>query len=198
MYVDNTNWDDCKKYFHQCFVKFKEEGERIFYITNVDSTMMLAEDIEGNQIGINLSKGYTLDYIIPKKTVFQLGEHARFLSRIPARMWKKGMNKSNTSFQQLSVSGWSGVPFDITIIEGFVNKPTYYSAEDAILDFGKSEHLQSAALSPRLSMSRNGNVYIDTVLIAKIDFSKNTIINRSLFKVDLQKVFKNLEMKVLK
>jgi hypothetical protein len=198
MYVNSANWQDCQKYFSQCYVKFKEEGDRIFYITRVDAQLIIAESTSGDEIGIDLAKGYTIEYVIPKKTVFQIGEAALFLSRIPARMWKKGMNKSNTQFQYLTEDQWASAPFDIHSIEGFVNKPSYYTAVDALNDFKNSAHLKSAALTPRISINHSGKIYLDTVLIGKLDIDKSTIISRKIFKPELTSVFKNMEIKVFK
>ncbi len=189
MLVNPGTYEDCKKYYQHCWVKFKEEGDHLFYVTNVDNKYIYTKDINEGEALIDHREGYTIDYVLPKKAVFQHGENAVMLSRIPARMWKKGMNKQNTEFKILHHSGWFSGDFDIHIINGFVNKPSYYSAEDALNEFEKSEHLKSVALSPRISMCHKGNIYIDTVLVGKYSSEKKKISHRKLFNIEMKALF---------
>jgi hypothetical protein len=189
MLVTPETAEDCKKYFQHCWVKFKEEGEKIFYITHVDKKYIHAKSIQDEEILVDHQEGYTIDYLIPKKTVFQHGECAVMLSRIPARMWKKGMNKVNTEFKSLDFHGWTSREFDMHIINGFVNKPCYYSAQDALNDFAKSEHLQSAALTPRISISRKGTVYVDTIPVGRWLQEKKTLSVKKIFNTEVKPLF---------
>lgn len=198
MYVDKTNYDDIVKYFHKTYVKFKEDGDTVYYIKQVTHSDIIAEDSKGNEVAICLTTGYNIDYVIPKKTVFQHGEHALFLTRVPARMWRKGMDSKNTEFSILSAAGaWSKIAFNIQYIEGFVNKPSYFTYEEAKNNFQKGEALQSAALSPRISVTRKGAVFIDMVMVGKIDFDKNLLTCKKIFTPELTKVFGDVKVKML-
>lgn len=200
MFVSQENWEDCKKYFEGCWVKFKEEGDnKIWNINEVNTKYIVAQGIDKETIGIDLSVGYTIDYVIPKKTTFQLGEEAVNLSRIPARQWKKGMNKQNTLFSHLSAAnGWINGTFNPQVINGFVNKPTYYSYKDAEREFKKSEHLLSAALDPRIAVTRLGAVYIDSVMVAKWNIEKESLVIKKIFVPEIAAVFPNIHYRVVK
>jgi hypothetical protein len=190
MYIDKHNTADIVKYFHNTYVKFKEEGDKIFRIKRVNPNHVLVEDCRGEEAIIDLEEGYHLDYVMPKKTVFQVGESSYFLSRIPARMWKKGMSVDNTQFQVLSSTGmWVPTSFDINTLESFVNKPCYFKLDDAIANFTGATGLQSAALTPRISISKNGSVHIDTVMVGKYSFAKKELTYKAIFREELSKVF---------
>ena len=196
MLITSATYEDCKKYFQHTWVKFKEEGDKIWYITSVDIHYIYAKSITDEEILIDITEGgYTIEYLIPKKTIFQHGEHAVMLSRIPARMWKKGMSKQNTQFQSLTFDGWKSKEFDMGVIDGFVNKPCYYSVEDALNEFTKSEHLQSAALSPRIALSRKGSVYIDNVLVGRYLQEKKTLSVKKIFSPEISPLFSTLQIK---
>lgn len=198
MFVNKSNYDDIVKYYLKTFVQFKEEGEKIFFIKQVSHNEIICEDSKKEEVAICLETGYTIDYVIPKKTVYQYGEHALFLSRIPARMWRKGMDQKNTSFSLLHESGlWVNCPFSIATIEGFVNKPSYFTFQEALNNFSKGEHLQSAALTPRISMSRKGGVFIDTVLVGKYDFTKDLLSYKKIFKPELAKAIPDVKRREL-
>jgi hypothetical protein len=154
---------------------------------------------DNETIGIDLEVGYTIDYVIPKKTTYQLNEAAVNLSRIPARQWKKGMNKQNTLFQALCANSlWAPVTFEPQFINGFVNKPGYYTYQDALREFKASEHLDSAALSPRMSICRNGTIYVDTVAVAKLDEKSERIVTKNLFIPEISSSFPNWKIKSVK
>lgn len=200
MFVNKENWDDCKKYYQDTWVKFKEGGDnKIFYISEVNPKYILAKDINNEIIGVDLEEGYTIEYAIPKKTTFQLGEYALHLFRVPARQWKKGINKQNTNFSYLNPgSGWLNYTFDANVINGFVNKPTYYTIENAINEFKTSEHLKSAALDSRTSMTNKGMVYIDTVPVARADLEKEQVVVKKLFEPEITQLFQNFKIRTVK
>lgn len=192
MHVSRFNTDDIIKYFKGTYVKFKEEDDKIFYVKHVTPTSIIVSDSKNEEAMIDLSidGGYTIDYVIPKKTAFQVGENAMFLSRVPARMWRKGMDNKNTQFHILNnASTWSPVTFDIHTIEAFVNKPCYFTFTDALRHFTEGVALNSAALTPRISISRNGCVFIDTVLVGKYSFAKKELSCKAIFKEELSSVF---------
>jgi hypothetical protein len=198
MYVDKTNYEDIVKYYKKTYVKLRECGEVIYLITEVYKDKIILQDIQGEEVAICLEQGYNLDYVIPKKTVYQHGENALFLSRIPARMWQKGMSNKNTMFQLLSAAGsWHPHPFDIKVIDGFVNKPSYFSLDDAVTNFTKGDHLQSAALTPRISMSRKGAVFIDTVMVGRFAATSRTVTFKKIFRDEIVQAFPGCKYKEL-
>jgi hypothetical protein len=199
MFVNRDNYEDIKKYYQGCFVKFKETGEHIWHIDHVDPDKIVCSDSKKEEVAIDLDIGYEMDYILPKKTVFQFGDHAMMLSRIPARQWKKGMSKLNTKFVRLTGAGsWGMVDFSISYIEGFTNKPSYYDAQDSLKEFANlNSALGSAAITPRISMCRDGKVFIDTVLVGKFDLNEKTFICKKIFQPELAHYFKDFKAKYL-
>lgn len=196
MFVNSQNFDDVKKYFQHTYVKFKETGDHIWHIDTVSSNEILCTDKSKEQVGIDLTIGYNLEYILPRKAVFQFGRKAIMLSRIPARQWKKGMCKANTAFHTLSADGsWLSYGFEIDLIEGFVNKPSYYPVEQALKDF--QNDLVSVALTPRISMSKNGKIYIDSVLVARYTEEDQKITCRKIFAPEISKVFSGFAISTL-
>jgi hypothetical protein len=175
MFINSENWEDGRKYYKNTFVKLHSTktdlGEKIWKITNIDKKYLDAVDVNGNEVRAELSRGINLNYILPRKTVYQYGENAAMLSRTPARQWFKGIHPENTSILVLDALGkWNPIGFDVATIEG------YYVFEDAMNNFKGALH--SAALSPRVAVCKAGGVFIDTVLVGKIT-SKTLNIKKS-------------------
>lgn len=197
MYANSDNWEDVKKYYHNTFVKFKETGDVVWYVDRVDPERMLVTNSQGEEAGIWLPDGYQIDYVMPGRAVYQYGQNAVMLSRIPARQWKKGMCKANTAFHFLTWDGiWTSNPFDIKVIESFVNKPGYYNVDLAINDM-KNGTIASAALTHRISICKNHRVFVDQLLVAKVDPIKKELIARKIMIPELSKVFTNFKVKSL-
>ena len=187
MFVNTDNWEDCRKYYEHTFTKFKETGDTIFYIQKVSPDDILAKDINGNEVGIYLDSGYNLDFVLPRKTVYQYGAHAAILQRIPAKQWKKGMCAGNTQ-TLVACPEWMPISFDIKIIEGFVNKPSYISSKDAVPRLIDGT-LTSAALSPRFSMNNNGDVFLDTVVVGTMSFDQGIVKAKKIVEKEIKELF---------
>ena len=191
MYVSLDTWEDVKKYYHQTFVKFKETGEEIYYIKEVNSSEIVAENMQGEEVGIIVENGYTIDYILPRKTLYQEAGSVVMLSRIPARMWKKGLNKQNTKFEVWDGHTWVAQSFSIQRINGFVNKPGYYQPDTILANFGDGVYL-GWALNSRMWIGASGQIYVDKTAIGKINKEKNTILVKTLFESNVKEIFEDL------
>lgn len=187
MFVNTDNWEDCRKYYEHTFTKFKETGDTIFYIQKVTPESILATDINDNEVGIYLESGYNLDFVLPRKTVYQYGVNAVIIQRIPAKQWKKGMCSGNTQTLTLSID-WMTINFDIKIIEGFVNKPSYISSKDAVPRLIDGT-LTSAALSPRFSMNYNGAIFLDTVVVGTMSFDQGIVKAKKIVEKEIKELF---------
>lgn len=197
MEVGQHNWHDVEKYFYDTYVKFQETGDVIYRITGVNSEYITAVSLQGDEVGIDLKKPYTLDFILPKKTSFNMGQTAFHVSRVPARQWKKGICKANTNFAKYSAAkGWHGISWDHALLEGFVNKPGYVSAANLKQLF--EQGYESAAISPRIVVANNGNIFVDTVAVGKWTFDKELITTRQLFEIEMKTNFPFAKLKVLK
>ncbi len=201
MLINKDNWQDVKKYYQGTFVKLRstseELGDKIWKITDVTSSQVFAEDSQGDGVYIDLARPYHLDYAIPKKTVYQSGEFAAILMRVPARMWRKGIDAKNTEIHLCNESGsFSKSLLSIQAIEGFVNKPGYFKTEDAIKQFKEGSSLQSAALNPRMFLTRKGALFIDQVMVGRYKFEGELTV-KEIFVDDVAPLFKNIKVKVL-
>jgi hypothetical protein len=199
MFANSSNAEDVKKYYHQTWVKFpKLSGDTLWFISNVSHDFLEILSDNGEEALIDLKRGQEMEYVIPKKTIYQFGEKAAFLSRVPARQWKKGMCGKNTRFQTLSLTKWDLADFDISIIAGFVNKPSYLDFYALAKEWsqGKFETI-SAALTPRIACSYSGSIFIDDTLVGKYDLDKNILTTREIYKENLQPLFYKSKLKVL-
>lgn len=196
MIASKDNWQDVKKYYHSTYVKFPSEGERIWLITSVTKDHIFAEDSSKEQVCIELERPFHIDYVLPKKAVYQFGDTAAQLVRLPYRMWKKGLCAENTSMFVCGANGvWANMPFSIENIEGFVNKPGYYCFADAKNNFENGEQLQSCALSPRVSLTRKGGVFIDSTLVGRLN--KTGLSIKDVFVPDISPLFPEVKVKAV-
>lgn len=192
MFCNNLNYEDVKKYYQGTWVKIEECGERIYTVDKVTSkytdlsSPSRGEGDDEAEIRIDMEVGYNLNYVIPKKTVYQYGERALLLQRVPARMWRKGMDAKNTEFLSLDEKGnWKKTALATPVIEGFINKPSYYSVEDALVGFDNA--LESAALTRRVTLTKGGGVFIDTVYVGKLE--KKGLAFKAIYESNLAPLF---------
>lgn len=199
MFANQTNVDDVKKYYHLTWVKFpKLSGDTLWWIERVSHEFLEVISDKGEEALIDLKRGQEMDYVIPKKAVYQFGQKAAYLSRIPARQWKKGMCDKNTKFQTLDSTKWNTAHFDIGIIAGFVNKPSYLDFYSVQKQWATgSFEMVSIALTPRISCNFTGSVFIDDTLVGKYDLAKDILTTREIYKENLQPLFYKSKLKVL-
>lgn len=199
MFANQSNVEDVKKYYHQTWVKFpKLSGDTLWWIERVTHEFLEVLSDKDEEALIDLKKGQEMDYVIPKKAVYQFNGKAAYLSRIPARQWKKGMCEKNTKFQVLSASKWDNHAFDIGIIAGFVNKPSYLDFYSAAKNWSQEDFSTvSVALTPRISCNYTGSVFIDDTLVGKYDLVKDILTTREIYKENLQPLFYKSKLKVL-
>lgn len=192
MFVDPSNYVDADKYFRTCFIKVKEYGDVLVRIDKVTEEALWGEDQNGEGVCIEINGqetgtvGYTLDYVIPKKAYFQVGQKAAFLTRIPARMWKKGISKENTQLYLLGPGGFSGWGVSFESLKAYVEKPQY-------LPFTETKNQQSVALSPRFAMNGT-DVYLDLTMIGRYYPTGKTLVCKKLFIKDLTPLFPGVKI----
>jgi hypothetical protein len=195
MEINRNNWEDVKKYYEKTWVKFPRlSQDQLWHIDRVNPDFCEVSSTNGDEALIDMNKGYEMDFVLPKRTIFQHGDKAVMLSRIPARMWKKGISKANTSFAILSTNGWTAGEFDPSLIEGFINKPSYFGVKEIIAEYTKpNPEKLSMAFSPRFAVNAKGGVYIDTVLVGRLQFLKAgpVLTVKKIFAPDLFSYFYN-------
>lgn len=189
MRVDKHNVEDIRRYYYRTYVKFNETGDHVWYITDVSSDMIYAKDDQGEEVGIDLDKGYEIEYVIPGKSVYQCGDFAARLIRIPAKQYYRGMHKENTSFGMFSEGGtWRATDLNFPMIQSFVNKPSYYTINQIMAEWkdGLYENKSSWALSPHFAVSKGGKISTASgSIIGSIDFATKRIKHSPLFHNEL-------------
>lgn len=191
MKASQGNWEDVAKYYKGCFVKFKEHGETLCLVEQVTPEAIFCRDEHGAHVAVELDgllskqKEYDLDFLIPKKTWYQYGQCATFLSRVPARMWKKGINKENTNVFALVDDVVKPQNLSFENLSAYVNKKHYLPPDKL------SQH-SSIALSPRFALSKSGNIYLDLTIVGHYD--GNRVVAQRLFYKDVKALFPNKEV----
>lgn len=190
MFLNANNYEDGEKYFGQTYVKIKEYGDTICLVEKVTPEAIWLTDEYDQKVCVELDgattgkPGYNLEFILPKKTWFQSGATALFLTRIPARMWKKGISKNNTSVHCLKLGSFVGVSLSFQTLHAYVNKPFYATVEDMY-----ENDWSSVALSPRFALSKGGDLFLDMTKIGIYDKATNTLIVKKLFVPDVTPLF---------
>lgn len=192
MIITENNIDDARTYYKGTWCKFRESGDELWHIDDITHEAITAINTKGEDGKVLLRDGYKLDFVIPKRTTYQYANMAAHLQRIPARMWKKGLHAKNTSFQVLLESGWAATEFKASIIEGFINKPCYYSLQHALYEFESNPEYHSVALSPRFAITRGGRIYLDTVRIGIYDGKE--IIVKKILVPEMERLVRESEM----
>ncbi len=190
MFLNSKNYEDGEKYFGQTYVKIKEYGDTICLVEKVTPEAIWLTDEHDQKVCVELDgattgkAGYNLDFILPKKTWFQMGNVAYFLTRIPARMWKKGISKSNTTINCLKVGGFLQVGLSFQSLHAYVHKPFYSTAEEMY----KNEWT-SVALSPRFALCKTGELFLDQTKIGVYDKDTDTLVVKKVFVPDVLPLF---------
>ena len=191
------NWRDIERYFSGTFVKFREHGDRLFYIERVRETEITGT-CEGDDpfvVYLHNDHPYELDYVLPRKAVFQYKLAALILQRMPARQYRRGLCDDNTRITK--VTGGDRLPLSFGLLSTFVTKQNYFSPQDAL--FGKTGSKRSLALSNRMSFDKHTQrLLIDMTPVAQLDRDRGVLQANGLFADEIKTVFKkpipNLEI----
>lgn len=98
---------DIDKYYRGTYVKIPETGQKIlFLVESVDSAGITLKGTNGEKGYISFYEegSYSLENPLPNKAFWaESGDfQAKFVSRIPARMWKKGIHPENVAIYRPS------------------------------------------------------------------------------------------------
>ena len=192
MFADQNSWKDIQKYYQGTWVHVdNESGEPVdvpalLYVSSVDSSRIILDGPDGKHYGLHLSTGYNINSPLPRKTVYQKNGEVLMLSRIPARMWKKGISTENTVLLKLLGGGWSGLSLSFKRLLEFMEPDPYKT-----FDQHDVTDASFSAFSPRVAMSYR-QVYIDSTLAGYVE--NNKLVTRRMFKTHLKPFFPNLEV----
>jgi len=162
---DNT--DDIIRYYKGTFVKFKETGDTLFYIKHVKDAVVHGVSQDGTPFELYLSTEfpYEVDYVLPRKSFFQYGDHACLLQRIPAKQYQRGISCNNVSLSALRSSGSTmDLSLDFGCLKAFVSKQVFLN-----LDMAVEQALSSVVLSPRFAfVPHSRKIYADFLCIGQL------------------------------
>lgn len=188
MLLTSSNANDIDRYYNNTYVKFKEYGEKLFFIQEVNSESIVGKDEDGNAFALYLDNAnpYELAYTLPHRAVFQYKDGALLLRRMPAKQYRRGICNDNTTITRVDTGDAVSINFEI--LKAFVNKPKYFTFTHC---FNKPKQ-KSLALSPRMSViTKTGIIKVDWQTIGQLDMVDKVVHCRRLFIEDLQTVMKN-------
>ena len=198
MIFKSTNFDDINRYYKATYVKFKETGDKLFYIRNVSPTSVTGCDEDGTEFELFLNDEYPyeVDYILPRKSFFQMGKRACLLQRIPAKQYQRGLSNSNTRVNALGKTGSvNAVELTFDVLTEFVNKQAFPSLSKAVLNKAKDH---SVVLSPRFAYVPDMKaIFADAILVAEVNpEDKLVVVRHPIFKPELLELAADTEFKV--
>ena len=185
MELTSSNWNDIQKYYESSFIKLREFGDRIFYIDKVNRDEVHFHDAndEAGVLYLHDAAPYTLDMVLPNKAMYQMGDEAYLLQRVPARQYHRGITSQNCKISRLRSTGFSPISLSFSALQGYASKPIYRPLEDVI---GRSTG--SEAISPRFAyLSSNKSIYCDQKVVAVVDKAKKEIKAHTLLLAELKR-----------
>ncbi len=198
MLFTTDNYEDISRYYKHTYVKFKETGDRLFFINRVNNEKVSGSSSDGTPFELLLRNDapYEVDYVLPHKSYFQYGNYACLLQRIPAKQYQRGVSPNNVAVSALRAAGsLAGQELSFSILEAFVSKQTFVSLTQAI---GEVEKM-SVVLSPRFAYTpSNRRIYADTLCVGQIQ-PKHSLLNcfHKLFKPELERLAQGSKYKVV-
>ena len=168
MEFTTDNWVDIERYYNKTYVKLEQYGDKLFYISSVSPDKVCGTTEDGDVFEIQLhEEPYHVNYLLPHKSVFQLGERSAMLYRIPAKQYKRGLCAENTRISYIDVPGkLNGMTLNFTYLKQYVTKQAYPSLETAMKN---TNGFQSVALSPFMSYVPKGHLlFVYNTQVAKL------------------------------
>lgn len=186
------NADDISRYYKNTYVKFREFGDKLFYIKGVNNKVVTGvdEDDVEFELFLNSDYPYEVDYVLPKKSCFQHKNHAYILRRVPAKQYQRGISSTNTQMFFVRKNTIVETSFDFDVLKSYVNKKAFPSLNQALTKVGKNI---SVALSPRfLFVPHTRLIYVDIKAIAEVDHTTKTIeVYQKVFLPEVQTLANN-------
>ena len=199
MIFQSSNWEDISRYYRNTYVKFKDTGDRLFFIRRVDQYAVTGTDEDGTEFELFLNDDhpYEVDYVLPRKSYFQVGKRAMMLARIPAKQYQRGISNGNTILTSLNKAG--GIAkhdIGFEILKQFVTKQKYWTLDEAVRNKGRN---YSIALSPRFAYVPDCSmIFVDQKGIAIVDKKEQTVnLTLPIFLNEVEELIKDSKFKVL-
>jgi hypothetical protein len=195
----SANYDDISRYYKSTYVKFKETGDKLFYIRHVTPVSVTGCDEDGTEFELFLGNDYPyeVDYILPRKSFFQANKRAILLQRIPAKQYQRGISTGNVRLTGLAkTGGLSTHEIGFDLLKAFVTKQAFPRLDEAIKNTARNV---SVALSSRIAYVPDvGYFYVDTTVIAQVDKKTKQIhMLQNVFRNEMQELVQNSQYKVV-
>jgi len=192
------NIADISRYYKNTFVKFRETGERLYYIRSVKADKITGQVADGTPFELLLDPEfpYEVDYVLPHKSFFQFEGAACLLQRIPAKQYQRGISEQNVTVSALTAKGnLCSISVNFPVLEAFINKPTFVGLAQALEEKEKT----SIVLSPRMAyVPANRRIYADSVCIAQVQPKHKAVhMFQKLFLPEVSQLAKDSKMKVV-
>jgi hypothetical protein len=174
MEFKRSNYKDIERYFLNTWIKFEEFGDTLFYVQSVRESGIkgVTERDEDFVMELHEDQPYVVNYVLPSRAIFQLGNRAAMIRRVPAKQYRRGLCADNTQAIYPDTSG--DIDLNKRVLIAYTNKPSYCSFTEAFTS--KGDKRITTALSPRMWASRkNGTISFDTTLVAFFHRETNTI-----------------------
>lgn len=109
MKANASNIKDVSKYYERTYIIVPEiSPKHVMLLSSVSNKGMVLRDSRDNQQGlISFDGGFEYEIQSPlttRKAWFMHDNHAYLISRIPARMWRKGISQENTAIFRLTTT----------------------------------------------------------------------------------------------
>jgi len=178
------NRNDIIKYYLNTLIKCKETGDVVYFVNAVNKFDIELLDVNDEKVYIDLrDEEYELEYVIPPRCVFQLGDTAHALIRVPAQQYSRGCCSKNTALYKWSASGvWKAEEISIRTLQGYCNKPEYVLPSVPFVQ-------TSRAISKHFSVHKNGTICAYLTTIGKELREGYTIKCNKLFEPELQALY---------
>jgi len=199
MLFSTANYEDIHRYYRCTYVKFKEMGDRLFYIRDVGHSQVRGTDEDGTEFELYLNHDdpYEVDYVLPHKSYFQYAKRACMLQRVPAKQYRRGLCAENTRLTAIGKTGnLVNIDIGFDVLKAFVTKQAFPSIKTVLTMKNKP---LSVALSPRFAFAPEpGLIIADQLTVATVDKKQQKVtIHREIFRPEVLKFVNDLNMEIV-
>lgn len=163
----SNNSRDFRQRYQNSWGYFKtESGNRVLVIMKeISDSSAMFEDQRGAKYHAKADQGVEFEFIPVRKRLFIHEGDLYYVSRVPARMWSRGVNSENTSIVNLAAGSWGNKLSFETILSAFASD--HAPVEESL---GNS----SFVLSDMFGVS-HGTLYVYNHAIGSWDKEKQTV-----------------------
>lgn len=160
------------------FLIKSDNQKRLIYIReNTRNAVYFNTDDDGMLFHANIDSNVMFEFIQVDRGYFT-GEDSSvyYMSRIPARQWKRGISRNNTNIQKLTALGLIPQKLSLRLLAGIFGSPQTYQYADV------DPTAPTVALSKHFAMTP-GTVYFYATEIGTVDHTTRVLSIDPSFKV---------------